>query len=60
MMKSLKAYLGVALVIIGALLLIVGYMAGFTSSNLFLLGGFILILVGAVTHIKQLKKSEKY
>ena len=55
MMKELKAYLGVALVIIGALLLIVGYMAGFTSSNLFLLGGFILILVGAVTHIKQQK-----
>ena len=60
MMKELKAYLGVALVIIGALLLIVGYMAGFTSSNLFLLASFILILVGAVTHIKQLKKSEKY
>ena len=59
-MNNIRQLTGVALVIIGALLLIVGYMAGFTSSNLFLLGSFILILVGAVTHIKQLKKSEKY
>ena len=60
MMTGFKAYLGVALVIIGALLLIVEYVAGWTSSNLLLLAGFILILVGAVTHIKQLKKSGKY
>jgi len=60
MMTGLKPYLGVALVIIGALLLMVGYVAGWTSSNLFLLAGFILILMGAVSHIKHLKKGEKY
>ena len=60
MMTGLKTYLGVALVIIGALLLIVGYVAGLTSSNLFLLAGFITIVVGAFTHIKQQKKSGKY
>ena len=59
-MKSLKAYLGVALVIIGAILLMVGYIAGWTSSNLVLLTGLIIIVLGAVLHIKQLKKSEKY
>jgi len=60
MMTGLKSYLGVALVIIGALLLVIGYVAGWTSSNLILLAGFIIIVVGAFTHIKQLKKSEKY
>ena len=60
MMTGLKSYLGVALVIIGALLLMVGYIAGWTSSNLVLLTGLIIIVLGAVLHIKQLKKSEKY
>ncbi len=59
-MTELKSYLGVALVIIGALLLIGGYVAGWTSSNLVLLTGFILIIAGAVAHIRHLKKSEKY
>ena len=60
MMTGLKSYLGVALVLIGALLLIVGYVAGWTSSNLLLLAGLLLIIIGAVLHIKQQKKSEKY
>ncbi len=59
-MTELKSYLGVALVIIGALLLIGGYVAGWTSSNLVLLTGFILIIAGAVAYIRHLKKSEKY
>ena len=60
MMTGLKSYLGVALVIIDALLLMVGYIAGWTSSNLVLLTGLIIIVLGAVLHIKQQKKSEKY
>ena len=60
MMTGLKSYLGVALVIIGALLLMVGYIAGWTSSNLVLLAGLILIIIGAVQYIRQQKKSEKY
>ena len=59
-MTGLKSYLGVALVIIGALLLMVGYIAGWTSSNLVLLAGLILIIIGAVQYIRQQKKSEKY
>jgi len=59
-MTGLKSYLGVALVIIGALLLVIGYAVGWTSSNLFLLAGFLLIVVGAFTHIKHLKRREKY
>ena len=59
-MSALKTYLGVALILVGALLLIVGYFAGWTSSNLVLLAGLILIIIGAVQHIKAQKKCEKY
>ena len=60
MMTWLKTYLGVALVFIGALLLIGGYVAGWTSSNLFLLSGWILVFLGTIVHVKHLKESEKY
>ena len=49
-----------ALVVAGALLLIVGYIAGWTSSNLVLLAGLLLVIIGAVQHIRQQKKCEKY
>ena len=60
MMSGLKSYVGVALILVGALLLIVSYIAGWTSSNLVLLAGLILIILGAVQHIRQQKKYEKY
>ena len=60
MMSGLRSYMGVALILVGALLLIVGYIAGWTSSNLVLLAGLILIIIGAVQHIRQQKKNEKY
>ncbi len=60
MMTGLRSYMGVALILVGALLLIVGYIAGWTSSNLVLLAGLILIIIGAVQYIRQQKKSEKY
>ena len=45
-----------ALVVAGALLLVVSYIAGWTSSNLVLLTGLIIIILGAALHIRQLKK----
>jgi membrane-bound ClpP family serine protease len=52
--------MGVALVITGALLLIVSYLAGFTRYNLVLLTGLIIIILGAVLHVRQQKRGEKY
>ena len=60
MMSGLKSYVGVALILVGALLLIVSYIAGWASSNLVLLSGLILIVLGAFMHIKHLKNGEKY
>jgi membrane-bound ClpP family serine protease len=56
----IKAYLGVALVLAGALLLLVSYLTGFTRYNLVLLTGLIFIVLGVVLHVRQQKKSEKY
>ena len=60
MMSGMRSYIGVALILVGALLLIVGYIAGWTSSNLVLLAGLLLVIIGAVQHIRQQKKYEKY
>ena len=59
-MITMKQYIGIALVVAGALLLIVSYIAGWTSSNIVLLTGLIIIILGAALHIRQLKKGGKY
>ena len=58
--ESFASILGMALVVAGALLLVVSYIAGWTSSNLVLLTGLIIIILGAALHIRQLKKGSKY
>ncbi|MBP3779202.1 MAG: hypothetical protein J6I38_08580 [Prevotella sp.] len=58
--ESFASILGMALVVAGALLLVASYIAGWTSSNLVLLTGLIIIILGAALHIRQLKKGSKY
>ena len=52
--------IGLALVLAGAILLIVAYLVGWTSSNLVLLAGWLMIVIAAYLHIRQQKKREKY
>jgi membrane-bound ClpP family serine protease len=59
-MIALKQYGGVALIVVGALLLGIGFLVGWTSSNLVLLIGLIIIVLGAFLHVRQQKKEEKY
>ena len=59
-MITMKQYIGIALVVAGALLLIVSYIAGWTSSNIVLLTGLIIIILGVVWHVKRIKSAEKY
>ncbi len=59
-MTALRQYLGVALVVAGALLLIASYLMGWTDSNIVLLTGLIVIVLGVALHVKQQKKGEKY
>ena len=58
-MTSLKPYAGVALTVVGALLLIGCYVAGI-QSNAELLAGLALVILGFILHLWQLKRSEKY
>ena len=59
-MRLWKQLIGVALVIAGALFLIVAFLAGWTSSNLVLLWGLFVILIGLILHVKYAKVGEKY
>ncbi len=54
-----RTNIGLALIVIGALFLIVAYVAGWTSSNVVLLTGLIIIVLGAFLHVCQQKKGEK-
>ena len=59
-MITLRQYGGLALIVVGAILLMVAYLVGWTSSNLVLLVGLALIVIGVILHVRQYKKSEKY
>ena len=54
-MNSLKQLSGVALVSTGALLLIVSFLVGWTSSNIVLILCLLLIVIGVVLHVKLAK-----
>ena len=60
MNNGLKQLIGVALVMAGALFLIVAYLMGWTSSNLVLLLGLLIIIIGIFLHVKLAKSGEKY
>jgi len=49
-MNALK-YLGVLVLIIGVLVLAIPYLTGGTASNMILMSGIILIIVGYLSHI---------
>ena len=59
-MNGLRQLTGVALVLAGALFLIVSYLAGWTSSNIVLLCGLLTIIIGVIVHVKRAKSGEKY
>ena len=59
-MNNIRQLTGVALVIIGALFLILAYLVGWTSSNIVLLIGLIIIIIGIIMHVKLAKSGEKY
>ena len=58
-MNVLKQYGGLALILIGAILLVVCYVAR-CESNTELLIGLTLIVLGFLLHIKLQKRGEKY
>jgi hypothetical protein len=49
-----------ALIVVGALLLMICFVVGWTSSNLMLLSGLIIIVLGVMLHVRQWKCGWKY
>jgi hypothetical protein len=58
--EKFASAIGVALVVAGALLLLVSKIVGWTSSNLVLLSGLTLIVLGVILHVKHIKSAGKY
>jgi len=65
-MKSLVSWIrkyqqhgGMALVYLGAILLVIGFMAGW-QSNMFLIGCILIMIAGIVVHVRTVKKQSKY
>ncbi len=58
-MTSLKPYWGVALIVVGAILLLLEYLETITG-NMVLLTGLTLIIIGIVAHVMVQKYGGKY
>ena len=59
-MKNYLKYLGLAFLVLGVLLLVVGHFLSWTSHNLFLFLILGLVLAGLVIHVCLMKKNDKY
>ena len=53
----MKKYLGILLIVLGALLFIVSYFADFVDYNWYNVGALLLIIVGLIVHIQVSKKA---
>jgi hypothetical protein len=51
---------GMALVFTGAILLLVSFLTGWTRYNSVLLLSLLLIIIGIVVHVRQIKRQGKY
>jgi hypothetical protein len=51
---------GMALVFTGAILLLVSFLTGWTRYNSVLLLSLLLIILGIVVHVRQIKRQGKY
>ncbi len=52
-----KQYIGLALIVLGALLLILSYVFSLEDYNFYNIGAFIIIIIGIITHISVIKRS---
>ena len=60
MMDRMLAFLGWPLVAVGAMVLVVSFFTGLSHYNVVLLAGWLLVVVGAVCRVWQLKRRSRY
>lgn len=59
-MKKYLIYIGLALALTGALLLVISQLAGWTDINAIQLSAFGSIIAGIIMHVAALKRDSKY
>ena len=59
-MKSALKYSGLALILLGVLLLVTLHLLHFTFINFLLLTPFVMILAGVVLQVWMMKRESKY
>ena len=58
--NSRATYLGIALIVVGALTLVVTRIDSLSNHNWLLLTGLLLIVAGIVLHIRGIKRESNY
>ena len=58
--KQKISYWGVALILFGAILLVISYFTGLSHLNFVLHTGLIFVILGIILHVWMLKRQEKY
>lgn len=53
----MKTYLGIILIVLGALMLVVSYFAGLQDYNWYNVGSLLIIIIGLISHIYVTKRS---
>ena len=59
-MRNRRKFLGIGLILAGALTLTGSYLAGLSNVNALLFTGLFLIAAGIVAHVAALKKESDY
>ena len=60
MKNNSMSYGGVALILVGAILLMASYFTGLSHLNIVLQTGLLLVTLGIILHVWLLKRREKY
>ena len=53
----MKKYLGILLIVLGALMLIISYFVDLVDYNWYNVGALLLIIIGLIAHIQVTKKA---
>ena len=53
-------YAGIAAIMLGVLLLVLGFFFGWTTHNWFLIPCLLFVIAGAIIHVVVMKKESKY
>ena len=60
MKKEFRKYFGIGMLGIGVMLLVLGFLLGWTHHNAYTLLSLLLLIAGVVIHVAHVKRQSKY